>query len=375
MSAPPVVPARAGHRTAGLTARLLGAHLLVGAVAALTISVVVLTLGPPLFAAHLRRAHATAAPGVNLHAQEALRTATGIALTVGAGAGLLVAIAISILITRRLTRPVYALRAAADRLAAGDPAARMPSTRLGSPLDALADAFNALAGSLQQTENTRRRLLGDLAHELRTPLATLDAYLEALADGVREPTTETWRILAGQAARLRRLADDLALVSRAEEHALPLHKTPVSAADVVTAAVGAARPAYRTKGVHLTTQTGSTLPTLTADPDRLHQVLANLLANALRHTPPGGRVAVSACAAGTGVQITVTDTGEGISAGHLPHIFERFYRADPARSRADGGSGIGLTIARALIRDHGGTLSAESAGPGAGSRFTITLPV
>jgi signal transduction histidine kinase len=142
----------------------------------------------------------------------------------------------------------------------------------------------------------------------------------------------------------------------------------------VTSAVAAARPGYDAKGVQLGTRLPGHLPDLAADPDRLAQVLAGLLANALRYTPPGGQVTVSAQPAGPDVQITVTDTGQGIAAEHLPHIFERFYRADTARDRAHGGSGIGLTIARALITAHGGTLTAASNGPGAGAEFTLTLP-
>jgi signal transduction histidine kinase len=241
-------------------------------------------------------------------------------------------------------------------------------------LDTLAAAFNAMAAALQATETTRRRLLADAAHELRTPLATLDAYLEGLADGIREPTPETWELLSAQTARLRRLADDIALSSRAEEGQLPLHPVPADASQLVSAAIEAARPGYDAKGVQLAARLSAGLPGLAADPDRLAQVLAGLLDNALRHTPPGGQVTVSTGASAQNLTITVCDTGEGVAAEHLPHIFERFYRADTARDRARGGSGIGLTIARALVTAHGGTLTATSDGPGTGARFTITLP-
>jgi signal transduction histidine kinase len=146
--------------------------------------------------------------------------------------------------------------------------------------------------------------------------------------------------------------------------------------DLVTAAVEAARPDYDARGVCLAARTSDGLPEISADQDRIGQVLAGLLANALRHTPPGGSVCAAAAAlpGGTGVRIIVSDTGDGIAAEHLPHVFERFYRADAARDRAHGGSGIGLTIARALISAHGGTLTATSGGPGTGASFTITLP-
>jgi signal transduction histidine kinase len=174
---------------------------------------------------------------------------------------------------------------------------------------------------------------------------------------------------------MRRLAEDIALVSRAEEHQLPLRQVLVAPNDLVTTAVEAARPGYDNRGVKLSTRLAPQLPSLSADPDRLDQVLAGLLSNALRHTPPGGQVTIGTEPAGSGITITVTDTGDGIPAEHLPHIFERFYRADTARDRAHGGSGIGLTIARALITAHGGSLTAASGGRGTGARFTITLPV
>ncbi|HEY5989567.1 MAG TPA: ATP-binding protein, partial [Streptosporangiaceae bacterium] len=262
-----------------------------------------------------------------------------------------------------------------SRLAAGDYTTRMTPTGLGPELDRLTGAFNTMAVALETTEATRRRMLADVAHELRTPLATLDAYLEGLTDGVRAPSRETWDILAAQTARLRRLADDIALVSRAEEHRLPLQKIGSAPNGLVATAVNAAGPAYQNRGVELVTRLADDLPELPVDPDRIVQVLAGLLANALRHTPPGGTVTLATRLTGPQVQITVTDTGHGIAAEHLPHIFERFYRADAARDRASGGAGIGLTIARALVAAHGGALTAASDGPGAGATFTITLPI
>jgi signal transduction histidine kinase len=184
-------------------------------------------------------------------------------------------------------------------------------------------------------------------------------------------------VLVAQTARLRRLADDISLVSSAEEGHLELRPATVAPGDLVVTAVAAARPSYDARGVRLVAQAAGGLPGLEADPQRLAQVLAGLLSNALRHTPPGGQVTVTARAAGPAVRITVADTGEGIAAEHLPLIFERFYRVDPARDRGHGGSGIGLTIARALVAAHGGTITVTSrcSGPGAGTQFVITLPV
>ena len=361
-------------RRPGLAARLITAQLLAIGAGAVTFAVVALAAGPPLFRTHIRDALGTVPPALSRHLDDAFATAAGLSIGIGTAAALVTAAAVSLLITRRLSRPIRALGMAAIQVAAGDYATRVIPPGLGPELDTLTTAFNTMAAALQATEATRRRLLADAAHELRTPLATLDAYLEGLADGVRSPTQETWDVLASQTARLRRLADDIALVSRAEEGQLPLHRVPVALNQLVTTAVHAARPGYEDRGVTLATRLAAELPALTADPDRLAQVLAGLLSNALRHTPPGGHVTVSTQAAGPDVTITVTDTGEGIAAEHLPHIFERFYRADAARDRARGGSGIGLTIGRALIAAHGGALTAASSGPGTGAQFTLTLP-
>ncbi|MBD8057342.1 two-component sensor histidine kinase, partial [Rhodococcus ruber] len=213
----------------------------------------------------------------------------------------------------------------------------------------------------------------DLAHEMRTPLATLDAHLEALEDGIRVADTETLTILRSSTARLERLAEDMGAVSRAEEGRLSIDPVPTDTATLVEAAVRAATDRYAARNVtlihHLERPTA-----VIVDPDRIGQVLGNLLDNALRHTPAGGAVTVTADVDDRWAEITVTDTGEGIAAEHLGHLFDRFYRADTSRRYQEGGSGIGLTIARALVEAHGGTLTAESPGAGAGARFTVHLP-
>jgi signal transduction histidine kinase len=361
-------------RRPGLAARLLTAQLLAIGAGTITFVLVALAVGPPLFRAHIRDALGTVSPALARHLDDAFAAAAGIAIGVGTVAALLTAAAVSLLITRRLSRPIRDLGTAAARVAAGDYTTRVTPPGLGPELDTLTSAFNAMAAALQETEATRRRLLADAAHELRTPLATLDAYLEGLADGIRAPGQETWDVLASQTARLRRLAEDIALVSRAEEGQLTLHTISVSLNDLITTAVQAARPDYDNQGVKLITRLTPQPPNVTADPERLGQVLASLLSNALRHTPPGGQVTVSTETVGPNATIRVTDTGEGIAPEHLPHIFERFYRADTARDQAHGGSGIGLTIARALATAHGGTLTAASDGPGTGAQLTITLP-
>jgi signal transduction histidine kinase len=266
--------------------------------------------------------------------------------------------------------------AAASDVAGGHYDVRVAGPGLGPEFDALASGFNQMAGRLGSVEQTRRRLLADLGHEMRTPVAMLEAYLEALEDGVATLDAGTVELLRAQTKRLARLSDDITSVSRAEEGQVGLHVRPVRPESVTTAAADAAAEAYQAKGVHLVTRFAAGLPELSLDPERMGQVLGNLLDNALRHTPAGGAVTISAALSpGTSdVELSVADTGEGIPAAHLPHLFERFYRVDTARDRTHGGSGIGLAIAKALVEAHDGQLSATSPGAGQGSTFRILLP-
>lgn len=359
---------------AGLAARLLAANLLVMAAGGVTLVVVLVTVGPPVFSDHVRAALGVTSPEVTRHLDEAFTSALGIGLTIAASTAAVAAIGLSMLISRRIARPVAALAAASRQVAAGAYTVSVPPARLGAEFDELHDAFEAMAGSLERTEGVRRRILADLAHELRTPIATVEAYLEGLADGVLPADESTFAVLRDQAARMRRLAEDVDTVSQAEEHRLDLHRVVLDPAELITRAAAAAAPRYRDKGVRLHVDAAG-VPQVWADPDRLGQVLAGLLDNALRHTPPGGQVHLSSTVASDGAaQLAVTDTGEGIPTEALPQVFERFYRVDSARDREHGGSGIGLTIARAVVRAHGGTITADSAGLGGGATFTLTLP-
>jgi len=262
----------------------------------------------------------------------------------------------------------------AERIGAGGYQARVPVPDAGDELAALAWAFNRMAQALESTERRRQALLADLAHELRTPLATLEGYVEGLADGVVAPDQDAWTVLQSELVRLRRLVEDLETLSRAEERQLDLRPGPVDPDGLVTRAVRAAEPAYKAKGVALQASIDPLLPLVSVDPDRLGEVLGNLLGNALRHTPPGGRVQVSAHEDGDQVELSVTDSGEGIPPELLERVFERFFRVDAARTRDGGGSGLGLTISRAIVEAHGGRLWADSAGYGRGARFVVRLP-
>jgi histidine kinase len=214
-----------------------------------------------------------------------------------------------------------------------------------------------------------------VAHELRTPLTTIKGTAEGLIDGVLPPDLETFHRVYKEADRLQRLVSDLQELSRVEARAYQLDRKPVWAGDLVSAVVERLSPQFGDKGVALITDVSAGLPLVLADEDRIGQVLLNLVGNALQYTPAGGRVTIHASREGDMVAVAVEDTGIGIPAEHLPHLFTRFFRVDKSRSRAGGGSGIGLTISRYLVEAHGGTIIAESPGSGEGSTFTFTLPI
>ncbi|MHB1571479.1 MAG: sensor histidine kinase, partial [Solirubrobacteraceae bacterium] len=201
------------------------------------------------------------------------------------------------------------------------------------------------------------------------------SYVEALADGVLAADAENWGAIRSETARLNRLVNDLQRVSRAEAHQLDLHRAPTDPGELVQDAVKAAGPAFATKRVALASEIETNLPMVEVDRERIAEVLANLLTNALRHTAAGGTVQASVRQRSDRIEIAVADDGEGIAAEHLDRVFERFYRVDPARARASGGTGIGLAIVRAIVEAHDGSVTASSEGGGRGATFTIRLPI
>jgi signal transduction histidine kinase len=359
----------------GLGARLLASIIAVVLVAASTALAVAVVIGPVLFHDHLLLAGGE--DNVVAHAERAFDDASAISLSLALLAGLATSVVVSVFLTRRITRSLRSVRQAAGRVADGDYAVRVPEVGMGEEFDDLARAFNTMATDLGRIEQTRTQLLGDLAHEMRTPVATLDAYLEAIQDGFEQADTTTLLMMREQVGRLARLAEDISLVTTAEEGRLSMRREPVEVGQVVTAAVTQASGRYAAEGVDLTVRAPDDArgTVLVADADRLGQLLTNLLDNALRHTPAGGRVEVAADRAGDVVRLRVADTGTGIAAEHLSHVFERFYRADSARDRAHGGSGVGLAIVRSIARAHGGRVTVESEGVGRGAVFTVELPV
>jgi len=275
---------------------------------------------------------------------------------------------------RSIVAPVRALAEAARRVASGDFSQRIPVTSQDE-LGEMAIAFNTMAAELRQQQELRHRAMADVAHELRTPLSVLQIELESIEDGLTAPTPEVIAGLQTDVAHLRRLVEDLRVLSLADAGELQMEAEPVEVGGLVRDVVSRVQGAARAQGITLDTRLPDAALTVTGDEQRLAQVLLNLLSNALQHTPPEGRITVSAQQVGKNeVHVTVQDTGEGIPAEDLPHIFERFYRTDRARSRDMGGSGLGLSITRSLVEAHGGRLWAHSTA-GEGSAFTFVLPL
>ena len=306
---------------------------------------------------------------------DAFRGSLAQGLLVAAGAAVVTAIGASVFVSRRIASPIHQLAHASRRIADGHYSERVVAWGQDE-LAELGASFNAMAGALEETEQRRMQLIGDVAHELRTPMATLRGYLEGLMDGVVQPSDETWARLQAETARLHRLADDLQELSRAEARQLSLNLERVAIADTVRVVADRLHDDFVEHGLSLDIHVSDGLPLVIADSDRLVQVLTNLVTNALRYTPAPGHVGLQVIyTGGREVTVAVCDTGIGIAAEHLPHVFDRFYRIDKSRSRALGGSGVGLTIARAAVEAMGGRMWAESEGPGGGSTFRFTLPV
>jgi two-component system, OmpR family, sensor histidine kinase BaeS len=291
--------------------------------------------------------------------------------TVAAAAGVaLAAILGGLLLSRAVLRPIRALTMAARSLGEGDLGRRVPVSGRDEIAE-LGGAFNRMAESIQAAEERQRRLTGDIAHELRTPLANLRGYLEALRDGVVEATPDLLDSLYEEAMLQQRIVDDLQDLALAEAGALTYHRTAVDLRELLETCHRAHRAQAQTAGVTLEVRAPRPVYVV-ADGDRLRQVLGNLVGNALRATPPGGSVALTLVPRGDLAVVQVRDTGRGIPAEHLPHLFDRFWRADAARGRATGGSGLGLSIARQIVTDHRGTIDVEST-VGVGTTFTVVL--
>ena len=295
-------------------------------------------------------------------------------LMMAAVASVAAAIAVSVFTTSRIVNPIRAMRAASQHIAAGDYHKRV---QLAEPdeLGALALSFNQMAEQLEQTEQRRVALIGNVAHELRTPLASIKSTMEGLVDGVLPSDEATYLSVQREVTRLQRLVQDLEELSHAEGGQIRLELQPTNLSVIAQAAVERLRLQFEDKAVALQIDAQPHLPQVRADTNRITQVIVNLLGNALQYTPSSGSVHVRVWRESNEVLLAVEDTGIGIAAEHLPHVFERFYRVDKSRSRVGGGSGIGLTIARHLIKAQGGRIWVTSPGVERGSTFAFALPL
>jgi len=356
--------------------RLFASHFLVVLAGTLVFALAAYLRAPVAFENHMETMGSMMGSGSMMPDQ--LRgnflAAVGEILLVSGISAAVAALVASTLLSWRIVGPLRALLAASQRIASGDYSRRLEVSS-DDELGELALSFNTMAEKLDQTENRRSELIGNVAHELRTPLASIRSMMEALVDGVLPADAATFVDVQREASRLERLADDLVELSRAELGALPLELNQTDLGTVVDNAVQRLRPQFTDKGIDLTLKLPPGRVPVNVDTDRIVQVIVNLLGNALQYTDSGGRVQLETEVQGSTAMVSVTDNGIGMAGPDLDRVFERFYRVDKSRARTGGGSGIGLTISRLLVQAHGGTIAADSDGVGRGSTFSFTLPI
>lgn len=365
-----------------LSRKLFLSYLLVVLVGLLVLAISTAFVAPVTFAEQMGRMGAGGQQrgmsqqrlaDINTQVEANFRTAIDDALLRAGIAAVVAAALVSWLVSQQIVRPIRGLVALSQRIAGGHYQERLES-KSHDELAELVHSFNQMAEALDHTEVLRRELLADVSHELKTPLASIKGYMEGMQDGVIPANDETFHLIYHEASRLQRLVQDLQELSRVEAGSVPIHVQKCEPSRLVEAAVDRMRPQFAEKDIALTTELSPSLPSVNADPDRIGQVLTNLLGNALQNTPSGGRVTITAADKNGGVEIAFHDSGIGLAPENLERIFQRFYRVDKSRSRSSGGSGIGLTICRYLVEAHGGRIWAESPGLGQGSIFRFTLP-
>jgi two-component system sensor histidine kinase BaeS len=284
------------------------------------------------------------------------------------------AMLLGFLLARTLTTPLRELTMAIRAMAHGKLNQAVP-VRSKDELGELAVSFNQMSADLARSNELRRQMTADIAHDLRTPLSVITGYLESLRDGVLKPTPERLDVLYGEAQHLNRLVDDLRTLSLADARELPIIYQRTQPAALLERLVAGYQHQAERNGVALCVDLAGHLPAVEVDVERMVQVLSNLVSNALRYTPPGGRITLGARQEAGWLVLTVQDTGTGIAPEVLPHVFERFYRGDRARTQSNDESGLGLAIAKSIVELHGGQISATSDGVGKGSTFAVRLPI
>jgi signal transduction histidine kinase len=352
-------------RPGGIATRIALAALIVAGLAIAILAVGVIVVGGRSFA-ELMAEH-----GESTESSRAMFEDSVVWVVIAAAAiAVVTAVVLAAILGARIARPLGAIGRAARRVAEGDYEARIPR---GGPEEivSLSDSFNQMATALQEQERMRREFIANAAHELRTPLTNLQGYLEGLRDGVIEPDQATFESLWDEADRLVRLSRSLDTLAAGDAATSPAPATDLDLAAILRSAVDLARPAALTAGLELETALPERLPAR-GDPDQLAQIAGNLLQNAIRYTPSGGRISVAAERRPADVLVSIANTGEGIPAADLPHVFERFYRVEKSRDRARGGAGIGLAIVRQLVEAAGGSVGAESRD--GVTRFWFSLP-
>ncbi len=358
-----------------LRSRLFWSYLMVMMVGIITLATVGWLYSPRLFVVYLQRIEGRnfSVGQVRTELVQGFQFAWGRGMVWAGLLGGLAASGTSYWLARRIVRPLEEIETITRQLAAGEFDQRLPGYAIPE-LTQLAQSVNHMAADLAGVEQRRRELVGDLSHELRTPLTIIRGYLEGLADGTVTAEPVVYQRLSRETQRLQRLVNDLQELSQLESGYLPIHRQSLAVCPLLTSLVARFQDQQLPDApVQLRLDCPAGLPLVRADPERLEQILVNLLTNALRHTA-AGQVTVSAWGQPPHLWMAVTDTGVGIAAENLPHVFDRFWRADPARDRRSGGSGIGLTICHRLVTLHGGQITVAST-IGQGSRFQFYLPI
>ncbi len=333
-----------------------------------------LFVAPSIFEKHMREAGIDTS-AAKKHMTEAFAGSFSLSLVIAILTSFVVAAIMAWYLMRRIAEPIENLAVFAEALASGDSTAHVAPESSTPEIDRLSVALTVMSSELSKIQNDQARMLRDLAHELRTPIATIGALVDGIEDGVVKGDAHSWNTVRDQLQRLNRLSRDVRDVSHSYDQTLSNLKTPVEPGEIGRSAIAAWVTRFEKKGVLLEMTTVGEMALISADPLRIGQVLSNLLENALRHTPKEGKVQLVIESIDGGVIFSIRDNGEGISANQLPQIFERLYRGDNARQSGDSGSGLGLTIARSIAESHSGTLMATSEGRGRGSTFTLTIPV